>query len=487
MAATGRDLHCVVQNVQGGFAVAKALHGDEPKATIAFDGTFTATYDITVTNSIGRASELKVPVVDTVVYPEGFTVEEVTFIHQGQPISDVERDGNFFRIPADALNPFSAGEVKTITVEVQGRATAEAQKNVVDGFLERCEWANPENAQNPRGLFNGVSLEGEDDLEGERNNYACIDPEQPGIEVSKDVAEVDVHHGEEATRSVTYTVTVTNPEKGITRTYELVDTPAFSDTVTIDHAYIASGDTLAKTGLFPGGGPYDVTSVLNGGEPVEIGPGETHTYTVTVSFTGPRASSDQNSWQCSADGEGRGLFNSVELTSGAVTATDDDCAPVPPPGKVMLRLEKVGADDLTIPLSGAAFAVHEVAEDGSPGQFVAALETDVAGYHTGELEAGVPYFLIETKSPQDYQLLPTPVKVMVRSTAEGNVLEILNSVDVIGASVRESDDPDVVVVQVADVRIGTLPKTGGSGVGALTVLGVLILVVGVLTARRRSA
>ena len=79
------------------------------------------------------------------------------------------------------------------------------------------------------------------------------------------------------------------------------------------------------------------------------------------------------------------------------------------------------------------------------------------------------------------------MKVMVRSTTDGNVLKILNRADVIGASVRESDDADVVVLQVADVRIGTLPKTGGSGVGELTVLGVLILVVGVLTARRRSA
>lgn len=76
---------------------------------------------------------------------------------------------------------------------------------------------------------------------------------------------------------------------------------------------------------------------------------------------------------------------------------------------------------------------------------------------------------------------------MVRSTTDGNVLKILNRADVIGASVRESDDADVVVLQVADVRIGTLPKTGGVGVGVLAALGVLIIGAGVVVARRRGA
>ncbi|MDO5512037.1 SpaA isopeptide-forming pilin-related protein [Corynebacterium sp.] len=473
--ATDQTISCVVQNVRDEyqFSVSKTaqadqqpdVDGEQPNSLINFDGTFTARYDITVTNETKSEKELRDPVIDKVTFPKGFQVTAVLFYLDGKEISGVTETERGYEIPAAALGTFGAKVTKKIEVRVEGRADDAAVDTVVDGTYDVCE--DPATAT-PRSLHNSVFLEGDAD---EGDNHACVDPEQPGITVAKDLVSGEnagIGLAADGTRTVTYTVTVDN-SGGIDRTYSLTDTPGFAESVTVEYA-VVDGKRI------DGSGPYELA------KDKKIAGNAKHTYQVTVHFRGPTGTTDNK--ECSTEGAGHGLFNRVDLTSGAVTDDDDACGPVPDPEKVSLRLVKVGADDTTTPLAGAAFALHAVDPDGSVGAKVTDLAEDTSGYHAGTLDADVEYFLVETRSPQEYELLTAPVKVKVTVASAGPTLEILNPADAVSATVGDVDT-DTVVLLVADIRLGTLPKTGGMGIGAVAVLAGLIIVGGVWLLRRR--
>ncbi|MFC6146826.1 SpaA isopeptide-forming pilin-related protein [Corynebacterium nasicanis] len=461
--ATDQTISCVVQNMKDDyrFSVSKSA---QPTTPVAFDGTLTARYEITVRNEGDAEARLRDPVLDRVTYPAGFQVTGVEFLLDGRVIDGVTRTPEGYVLPATALGSFPARGAKKIEVRVQGTAGDTAVRDILAGAHERCE--TPATAT-PRSLHNSVSLVGDED---ETDNHACTDPEQPGMRIDKSL-DGEIGRAEDGTRTVTYLVTVDNTG-GIDRTYDLSDTPGFAESVRIEYATI----TGQGTDRVEGAGPYRLA------EKREIAAGATHTYRVTVHFRGPTGDITRNQ-ECSTEGAGHGLFNRVELTSGVLSEDDDACAPVPAPEKVSLRLVKVGADDLTTPLAGAAFAVHAVHPDGTLGAHVTDLRAGGDGFHSGTLDADREYFLVETRSPQAYQLLTTPVKVKVALSAAGPRLEILNAADAVSATVGDADG-DTVVLQVADIRIGSLPKTGGPGVGTFALLAGVLLGAGVWLTRR---
>ncbi|WP_286954846.1 MULTISPECIES: SpaH/EbpB family LPXTG-anchored major pilin [Corynebacterium] len=156
----------------------------------------------------------------------------------------------------------------------------------------------------------------------------------------------------------------------------------------------------------------------------------------------------------------------------------------------ILRVNKTGDDKK--PLAGAQFQVYECVDQSNLGRgpltvggmdkwttseqgslFIESLH--VTDYENGaEVPATKKYCLVETKAPEGYELLPTPVAVDFTRASVG------------GTSDVEGDDAITQVAQIENVKSTTpnLPLTGGAGVGLLAAIGAAIVAAGAYIARR---
>lgn len=174
--AAGQTYTCEVVNQIPGFEVSKRaaadqnpdVDGDQPVAGVRADGTFTAYYHIDVENLGDSQNTLTKPVIDTLVYPQGFTANEVIFTLDGIRLTPALVDGTY-EIPGSAFGRFNANETKTINVEVRGTANDAARESLGDGSYVGCEATG---STGTGGLLNAVSMEGDLD---DTNNEACVD------------------------------------------------------------------------------------------------------------------------------------------------------------------------------------------------------------------------------------------------------------------------------------------------------------------------
>lgn len=125
-------------------------------------------------------------------------------------------------------------------------------------------------------------------------------------------------------------------------------------------------------------------------------------------------------------------------------------------------------------------------------------ESETNGYYAAKLKADKFYYLVETKSPAGYSLLPEPILFRIIADSEGNQniqfhdartkialkdsSPLVNVFDKNGAK-----SSTAVFLQVADTRTGELPKTGGFGVWLWALLGLLVVGAGGIIALRRTA
>ncbi|MBB3116167.1 DUF7507 domain-containing protein [Corynebacterium bovis] len=165
-----------IQNVQRGQTV-EAVFANTPEAnfsvektaktkriTAGSDGTFTAEFTVTVTNS-SKVAGTSPSVNDRPVEDSDFVAD--TVMVDGHQV-EVGDGGTYEVTPGVPLEP---GGKKTFTVTLKGRTPP--------GFLEnqRPAECTPEN---PDGVRNGVEMSG--DTDGNANNEACVsvDPPKPG-------------------------------------------------------------------------------------------------------------------------------------------------------------------------------------------------------------------------------------------------------------------------------------------------------------------
>ncbi|WP_082312945.1 SpaA isopeptide-forming pilin-related protein [Corynebacterium lactis] len=157
------------------------------------------------------------------------------------------------------------------------------------------------------------------------------------------------------------------------------------------------------------------------------------------------------------------------------------------PENGFFRVDKVDMEGK--PLRGARFELWQASDSGIEPQGEAPV------WKTGDESkvklAPGKYLLIETQSPQGYSLLPEAIqfeivvengKHTIKLSTGGSAVFVLNS------------GPDETVdrgfgtyMQVADVQVGTLPKTGGFGVWLWALFGLLVVGAGGVVARRRTA
>ena len=168
--------------------------------------------------------------------------------------------------------------------------------------------------------------------------------------------------------------------------------------------------------------------------------------------------------------------------------------------KYGLTLTKVDASDNAMSLTGAGFTLSWAEQDGTPKSVPLIEDKESAGTYITEkvLEPGRTYVLTETKAPQtvdgeQYALLVQPVTLRFVSTQQGLVAEFQGpngdwlrgqpTLPVVSASVDK--DKTNMILTLANVRQGNLPKTGGMGVQLPILLGGVLIAAGALVGRRR--
>lgn len=170
--------------------------------------------------------------------------------------------------------------------------------------------------------------------------------------------------------------------------------------------------------------------------------------------------------------------------------------------KYGLTLTKVDASDNAMSLTGAGFTLSWTEQDGTPKSVPLTEEKESAGTYVTEkvLEPGRTYVLTETKAPKaadgvQYSLLTQPVTLRFVSTQQGLVAEFQGpngdwlrgqpTLPVVSASV--DNEKSNMVLSLANVRQGDLPKTGGAGLQMPILLGGALIAAGALVGRRKVA
>ncbi|MEJ6012938.1 SpaA isopeptide-forming pilin-related protein [Corynebacterium sp. H127] len=192
-----------------------------------------------------------------------------------------------------------------------------------------------------------------------------------------------------------------------------------------------------------------------------------------------------------AAGVGFSVILPYDKTMASVRNVECDVRNQEKPQEAMLKITKVAYDSdatkdnyVIIDGSNAEFVVYPDKE-GKPDYAGVPLLTLKAGETAAKgLEAGT-YWLVESRSPAGYQLLPSPVRFQITPTGEAWTTTIQND----GTLVFEDDvnkPTNEIWLKVADIKTGKLPKAGGNGVFVYLLLAVSLIGVGALYARRRA-
>lgn len=202
-----------------------------------------------------------------------------------------------------------------------------------------------------------------------------------------------------------------------------------------------------------------------------------HIYTVSFSYSVDANYVRPTSDKC--DVNNGYIVNTVTVKDKDST----DCTPPQKPEGGKLRIIKVA--DRTDSAENLSNLGVEFAVFGDQG-----LKNRVSGFQVGDgfllseqgLKFGTTYYLVETKTVPGRSLLAEAVPFRLENSAQGPVFVPLEK----SISIEPSASVDnQAVVKVANVRVGDLPRTGGSGLWGIVLLGLLITGVGALAARRR--
>ena len=164
-----------------------------------------------------------------------------------------------------------------------------------------------------------------------------------------------------------------------------------------------------------------------------------------------------------------------------------------------LEVKKVDLGDPNTTLSEAQFEVREVAasEGEAPQPWDLEPGTEAGTYTLGTvLEPGKEYDLVEVKAPtQDgvvYSLLTAPVRFRGTVQDQGVAIEYqsdgkwVNDISTQGVW-SVASDKQTAYLEVANVRQGNMPKTGGAGLQLPILFGGALIAAGALMGRRKVA
>ena len=463
------------------------------------DGTFTSSYTVTVTNTSLVASPVAADLTDTPQMPTGTRLSRIKVLEKG-----VDAQG----VTLPAINPANGTLNGSITLIKggTGESLAAAPRAGADGgsrtFTMQMTFTVRENTPGynesdfqcghqradgkPSGLVNTIAMEG--DTDGEGNNHGCLSTDGK-LKFSKEVA---TQPGNGSTFDVVYTVSVVNEGSLSVSTGPINDKPSFAPGLnpTLVKVQREMGPTRTVNAQADGSYRLSDNETLYSGLTIRY----TVTFTVKIdpSATGYR----DELLSCTTEKEhlvpGHGLYNKVVPQTGKDSDTRPDhdvaCANVSPnAGKRILSIVKTGSQG---PLDDAAFDLYPM-DPSTPGaKPLTDGVTFTGGKGTGTftttgLAINREYWLVETKAPAGHQLMAKPARFkvtdtgieLITATPGGSALTVSRS----GAS--KSDD----TITVRDLQIGTLPLSGGRGIGMNIAVGIAAITgAGLLALRQRK-
>ncbi|MFE6963863.1 hypothetical protein ACFVAJ_02040 [Agromyces sp. NPDC057679] len=155
---------------------------------------------------------------------------------------------------------------------------------------------------------------------------ACDSPSAPKVLKSGATALQQL----DATWDVSYLLTVSNTAPGAKAGYySLDDVPGFPASVTLNSYTVEEVSPVAGP-ITTDASPVPATIPVVADEPIAAG--AVHVYRITLNATVP-SGLPENERLCVDGQSGAGFFNEVELTSGEIVDTSDDCTPVEPGGR----------------------------------------------------------------------------------------------------------------------------------------------------------
>ena len=324
---------------------------------------------------------------------------------------------------------------------------------------------------------------------GQYVDYACANvPPQPKITKTLTNSELSLND------TVTYDVTVANPEGGVTRRIDVTDTPRFGKNVQVDPKSVTvDGQQVI----------YQPGQELSLGT-IELAPGQSRTFTVAAAYkaTGAEAQPDAD---CSASDYGLNNTGTIyfayfpDRSEGKrpnLSLRDQACGLVRADLKIgVQKLVAEGGETKTKEPGAYEFVVRE-AESTEPHVLNGTVRADGVEYSTADLKLklNTQYLLTETRAPKGYSLLAAPIKFRIVQQKDGYSTEFFDPISseweatMTNVSARRvNDDPALQIISVTDVTTGSLPRTGGAGIGAPVTIAVIIIGLGCVALRRRAA
>ena len=463
------------------------------------DGTFTSSYTVTVTNTSLVASPVVADLTDTPQMPTGTYLHKVRILEKGVDAQGVTLPGRndttgTFNGPITLIKagtgetlaaaPRAGGEGGSRTFTMQMTFTV---RENTPGFNESDFQCGHQRADGkPSGLVNTIAMEG--DTDGEGNNHGCLSTEGK-LKFSK---EIKTQPGNGTTFDVVYTVSVVNEGSLTVSTGPINDKPSFAPGLNPTVVKVQREMGPARMVAAQPDGSYR----LSDNEKLYSGLTIRYTVTFTVKIDPSAAGYSDELLACTTDKgrlvPGHGLYNKVVPQAGKDSDTRPDhdvaCANVSPnAGKRILSIVKTGSQG---PLDDAAFDIYPM-DPSTPGaKPLTDGVTFTGGKGTGTftttgLAINREYWLVETKAPAGHQLMAKPARFkvtdtgieLITATPGGSALTVSRS----GAS--KSDD----TITVRDLQIGTLPLSGGRGIGMNIAVGIAAITgAGLLALRQRK-
>ena len=453
------------------------------------DGKWEVKYSITVSNL--TSVKTTYTLTDELRYGEGITPLEATYGRKGasaQKWADITSSQTLVENQALDANEKHEYQVTVVSELVEG------SKEPVGMACKASQ-----GQLDPGGFLNVVKLRSG---EIEKDSWACDEPALP--EITKTATGQVSGPDADGLYTATYTVTVRNRShvnraSGKPVYYTLTDTPRFAAGAEAK-SWTVSGSTFQDGApdnreqldiSVPSGNKFPI-SIVNDAK--ELKPGANDQYTVSVKFA--LGHGDIANKVCNDTPE-NGLFNEARVTSGKQYRDDDACLNIPEQPTFNVGVEKWGVD------SGKPVNLGDPGSDGyaftitGPDGIVTPLnkftESGRGGYVSGDIKvkAGFTYTLTETKAPEGYSLLAEPVEFTVAqdpNTAQYVVqIESGGSANISVVPLNEIGVQSLRLIQVTDVRTGTLPRTGGSGLWWPVGAGLMLALCGAYVARRRTA